>query len=157
MFSRIPCILNLIGFVAHAVFGCCGHHQHGNSIGCCGNTLQSRLSEDSDNCCTSDSGHHHDTQPICEIGDDCGNEVTEVPGDQDDEQGCNEGRCTYVGASTGIDMLTELGVGIAEDWIADSIDIGSTIPCRAGSICERLTVLWTTPPTLCAALQSWQI
>ena len=153
VFSRTACILNLIAFTAHAVFGCCGHHQHENQFDCCGTVIQNQHSVLAVECCDSESRPHHGNCSDSE----CANDVGGEPGNDGQRHGCNEGRCSYIGTSSSNDSLTELVSSISANWIGASINVASIAPCRARYIQSGAKIQFATPATLCAALQSWQI
>jgi hypothetical protein len=157
VFSKSACILNLVAFIAHAVFGCCGHHQHENSANCCGISIQHDHLDLAAGCCDSESDHDHDSSPTDSFSGICNDESSEVPCHQGERHGCDESRCSYVAASTSQDLLADLDYGFAVLWIANPVDYAAVVPQVVSHVRSDFNVLWATPPTLCAALQSWQI
>lgn len=153
VFSRSASILNLLAFIAHAVIGCCGHHQHEKWFECCTTATQHRQSASEVACCDSDSGHFNDDASA----NHCSNDISGEPGNDGDRHGCTEGRCSYVGNGTSVDGLMKLVGGIPAIWYGTSLDIAWTSPYRAGYFLNASKTWWATAPALCAALQSWQI
>ena len=153
MFNSAVHFLTLVAFAAHAVFGCCGHHQH-RGIECCQTEHVS-------------SETHADGCADSHCSDKCSSAVEEgSPPDRPHAEHlpasdapcghgerCNEARCSFTNSShwqvapvdicCGIVSLTRLNAPRSY-----SRKSRSTPPLLAHS---------STPAALCAALQSWQI
>jgi hypothetical protein len=88
-------VLTLLTMTAHAVFGCCWHHAHGEDrpiVETAARASSGRRAAADGHCCC---GHHHAPAAPVTGGDP-------MPGDScpHDGGGCDEGTCQYVASSS---------------------------------------------------------
>lgn len=174
MLSSVIHILTLLAFSTHAVFGCCGHHQHAGQIDCCHSQREhvtNRLDDKSANACSHHCCSHavHDDDGVENIPlppSDLNRSVgVYVHADKcccsgtprDYSNGCNEARCTYVASGwKSIDSTPNIGVVIGFTYeLKDNVVVLANIVSRnnfGDSGGKSLSA-----GNRCARLQSWQI
>jgi len=160
VFLKFASILNLAAFVAHAVFGCCGHHQHDSHQGCCSSTA-CQVASGSNLACCHDSVASHDhavsgevfssEQFVASANDDC-------PSDQPCRSGgCDEGRCSFVSSSSDSNVLPDTLTCVVAIWQFQSQKPDADTSSFSWQRRNTSRLRWDTSQSLCAALQSWQI
>ena len=103
VFAKVHHILTLVAFAAHAVFGCCGHHQHSDS-GTCSHDAHSHGAPAVEAAAAHDC-HHPGADRSCaespalvDSAGSCPGDTSELPC-KDPSHDCNGARCTFVAKS----------------------------------------------------------
>ena len=177
MLSSVIHTLTLLAFSAHAVFGCCGHHQHASQIDCCqspgGQVADQDIDEQASVCLHHGCNHAGQGEPLdkevslppIELPD--GNSIAKVEAQEAQcclgipckhSSGCNEARCTYVSSderSTDLSSNIDLVIGIVYNLIADTSLTVPTVSQNEVRVSGGPSSL--TASNRCARLQSWQV
>jgi len=175
--SSVIHTLTLLAFSAHAVFGCCGHHQHASQNACCQSHRERVAAEDNNKqasvcshygCNHAGQGEPLDEEvslPPIELPD--GNSIANVEAQEAQccsgipckhSSGCNEARCTYVSSderSTDLSSNIDLVIGIVYNLIANTSLTVPTVSQNEVRVSGGPSSL--TASNRCARLQSWQV
>ena len=174
MLSSAIHILTLLAFSTHAVFGCCGHHQHAGQIDCCHSNREHVISKVdatsakvcSHHCCSHAvhdvAGDENISLPPFELAQSTADDVqadecccSGTPCDH--SNGCNEARCTYVASGwKSLDSTSNIGVVIGFTYkLTDNVIVLASIVSH-----DNIADSGGKSPSAanrCAHLQSWQI
>ncbi len=161
MFAQFTHILALVAFTTHAVFGCCGHHEHAEPDELDGPQACQASPGDEQECESgrrvSEHGKHGcDSNTADGSVDSHAHNAPLSPCHH--SHGCNEVRCTYLASSsTSVDWEAHCSslpsIALCSSVVVDDLDSTHSGDFIGGAISS---VGWPSA-VRCALLQSWQI
>lgn len=137
--KTIPHILTLATILIHSVFGCCWHHAHACETD----------HVDVETTVAHDHGHSHDTPDSDESIP-----VDHHDGDHSEDDGCDEGSCTFISAARG-DIESQLDSVML---VPTLLNIACTVTLQLtqhGGFGANNSPLQSVSEPLCALTQVW--
>ena len=165
MFAKFIHILTLVAFAAHAVCGCCGHHEHPRSDVCCSHAMHDQMaghedcqaSHDDEHDC--ESSHKHTTNRcVSNAVDYLGASHSAPQSPCDHSHGCSEVRCTYMASSSAsVDWDAHCSSLAVFSLCSSIVDFDMGRAHVGGLPSESISIAGQSSVACCALLQSWQI
>jgi hypothetical protein len=165
VFAKFIHILTLVAFAAHAVCGCCGHHEHPRSDVCCSHAMHDQMaghedcqaSHDDEHDC--ESSHKHTTNRcVSNAVDYLGASHSAPQSPCDHSHGCSEVRCTYMASSSAsVDWDAHCSSLAVFSLCSSIVDFDMGRAHVGGLRSQSISIAGQSSVACCALLQSWQI